>query len=118
MKTILIAALAFGTVAEAAAQQPNIFTSQDALEACVLSQKNEPQNIGMPDEIIVRYCACTTTNMANTLTQSDLGVMSGKAYTDYPADIRAKIYNAGMACLGEIRGKCVRDTSGRLTCNQ
>jgi hypothetical protein len=94
----------------------NAFISRDALDVCVNDQKANIQNNGVPDEIIVRYCVCTTDNLSKVVTEEELKMAAHTAYENLPADLRARVYTAGLSCLQEIRTRCVRDSASHVTC--
>jgi len=94
------------------------FGSGAWLDGCVNRQRGDPQNNGVPDDILVRYCVCTGDNLSKVITVEELKVMAHTPYANFSSELRARIYTAGLSCLEEMRSKCMRDSASHVTCKQ
>jgi hypothetical protein len=95
-----------------------VFNIRSFADGCFSDQRKHLENNGMPDSLIVKYCVCNADAVGRVITTADVEATKGKQYEEWPAELRSRVYQAGLSCKHIVAEKCRRVSPTLLSCTQ
>jgi hypothetical protein len=78
---------------------------KSVLDSCLPKQINDPSNKGIPASLLVEYCDCYASDMADRLSNNDLKSVEGLEKEKIVAKFQTAITAAAAVCLDKAKKK-------------